>query len=331
MPRRESPAPRPFGPAALAVAACLLIALAGHARPAAAATEAGGPDFVRDVRPLLERSCLPCHAGDTAESGLRLDVRSGAFAGGDGHGPGIVPGESSASAVVRAVRGDAGLERMPPADGGVPALSTDEVAILTAWVDAGAAWPDGADSGAIADRRDHWAFRPVVRPDPPAVALAAWPRNDVDRFILARLEAEGLHPAAEADRLTWLRRVTLDLTGLPPSPEETDAFLADTAADAFERVVDRLLASPRHGERMAQHWLDVVRYADTHGYEVNTERPNAWPYRDWVIGAFNAGMPFDEFVHRQIAGDAVGDDAATGFLVTAAVLLPGQKIGRAHV
>ena len=140
----------------------------------------------------------------------------------------------------------------------------------------------------------------------------------------ARLEAEGLSPTPDADRGQWLRRVTLDLTGLPPTPEEIDAFLADEAPGAHERVVDRLLASPRHGERMAQHWLDVVRYADTHGYEVNTERANAWPYRDWVVAAFNADMPYDTFVRRQLAGDADRDDAATGFLVTAAVLLPGQ-------
>ncbi|MFM7075678.1 MAG: PSD1 and planctomycete cytochrome C domain-containing protein [Planctomycetaceae bacterium] len=301
--------------AALAVAAAWSLAAASHG---------AGPDFVRDIRPLLERSCARCHAGEAAESGLRLDVRSAAFAGGDGHGPGIVPGDPEASALVHAVRGDAGLERMPPADAGVPAFSADEVALVAAWIAAGAEWPAGADTGTVADRRDHWAFRPVVRPQPPGVADATWPRNDVDRFILARLEAEGLRPAAEADRTTWLRRVTFDLTGLPPSPEEIDAFLADTSPGAFERVVDRLLASPRHGERMATHWLDVVRYADTHGYEVNTERPNAWPYRDWVVAAFNAGMPYDRFVRRQLAGDTDGDDAATGFLVTAAVLLPGQ-------
>lgn len=172
----------------------------------------------------------------------------------------------------------------------------------------------------------HRAFQPVVRPVPPALppALAFRARGDIDRFVLATLARAGLSPAPETDRLTWLRRVTFDLTGLPPAFVDIEAFLADTGSDAHERVVDRLLASPRYGERWAQHWLDVVRYADTHGFEVNTERPNAWPYRDYVIRAFNADLPYDRFVREQIAGDLLGEDAATGFLVTASVLLPGQ-------
>jgi hypothetical protein len=170
----------------------------------------------------------------------------------------------------------------------------------------------------------HWAFQRVVRPDPPQATRADWTRSDIDRFVLARLESEGLAPAPESDRTSWLRRVSFDLVGLPPSPEEVERFAGDGRADAFERVVDELLASPRHGERWAQHWLDVVRYADTHGFEVNTERPHAWPYRDYVIRAFNSDTPYDRFVREQIAGDALGEDAATGFLVTASVLLPGQ-------
>ena len=175
-----------------------------------------------------------------------------------------------------------------------------------------------------ADAHDHWSFQPVTRPPPPPVHLASWPRNQVDRFILARLEQEGLRPSPEADRLTWLRRASLDLTGLPPAPEQIRAFVDDRRPDAYERVVDSLLASPRYGERWAQHWLDVVRYADTHGFEVNTERPNAWPYRDYVIEAFNRNLPYDRFIREQLAGDALEQDAATGFLVTASVLLPGQ-------
>jgi len=282
------------------------------------------PDFVRDIRPLLERSCLGCHSGEAAKSGLRLDIRAEAFRGGDGHGAAIVAGKAAESPLVRFARGDEPEMQMPPADANVPSLSQNEVTTLAAWIDAGALWPEGIDRASLVDRRDHWAFQGVVRPAPPAVGDGAWPRNDIDRFILGRLEAEGLFPAPEADRGQWHRRVTLDLTGLPPTPEEIDAFLADEAPGSHERVVDRLLASPRHGERMAQHWLDVVRYADTHGYEVNTERANAWPYRDWVVAAFNADMPYDTFVRRQLAGDADRDDAATGFLVTAAVLLPGQ-------
>ena len=282
------------------------------------------PDFVRDIRPLLERSCLGCHSGEAAKSGLRLDIRTEAFRGGDGHGAAIVAGKAAESPLVRFARGDEPEMQMPPADATVPPLSQNEITTLAAWIDAGALWPEGIDRASLVDRRDHWAFRAIQRPAPPAVRDTTWPRNDIDRFILARLEAEGLFPSPEADRAQWLRRVTLDLTGLPPTPDEIDAFLADEAPGGHERVVDRLLTSPRHGERMAQHWLDVVRYADTHGYEVNTERANAWPYRDWVVAAFNADMPYDTFVRRQLAGDADRDDAATGFLVTAAVLLPGQ-------
>ncbi len=186
----------------------------------------------------------------------------------------------------------------------------------------GLAWGAGPQPG-TSTNQGAW-FSPPVRPAVPRARDAAWVRTPIDAFVLARLEAAGLRPSAEATRATWLRRVSLDLTGLPPTPEETRDFLNDSRADAFERVVDRLLGSPRYGERWAQHWLDVVRYADTHGFEVNTERPTAWPYRDWVIGALNRDLPFDRFVREQIAGDSLGSDAATGFLVTASVLLPGQ-------
>ncbi len=171
---------------------------------------------------------------------------------------------------------------------------------------------------------EHWSFKPVEHPVPPATVNREWPRNDVDRFILARLEKEGLRPAPETDRVRWLRRVSFDLIGLPTTPEQVAAFVQDRRSDAYERVVDELLNSPRYGERWAQHWLDVVRYADTHGFEVNTERPHAWPYRDYVIRAFNQDTPYDRFIREQIVGDALGEDAATGFLLTASVLLPGQ-------
>ncbi|MCH5374866.1 MAG: DUF1549 and DUF1553 domain-containing protein, partial [Planctomycetes bacterium] len=163
-----------------------------------------------------------------------------------------------------------------------------------------------------------------TNPTPPQTRDADWPRHPIDQFVLARLEQAGLRPACPADRVTWLRRVSLDLTGLPPTPQQAADFVHDASPNAFERVVDRLLGSPRYGERWAQHWLDVVRYADTHGFEVNTERPNAWPYRDYVIRAFNDDTPYDRFVREQIVGDAMAQDAATGFLVTASVLLPGQ-------
>ena len=203
-------------------------------------------------------------------------------------------------------------------------LAAADVATLTRWVDSGAPWPDGVDRVKPEEPRDHWAFRPPSQHVPPDTADKSWPRNGIDRFILARLEKEHLRPAPEADRSTWMRRASLDLTGLPPSPGQLAAFNADARLDAYERVVEALLASPRYGERWAQHWLDLVRYADTHGFEVNTERPNAWPYRDYVIETFNADTPYDRFVREQIVGDSLGRDAATGFLVTASVLLPGQ-------
>lgn len=284
----------------------------------------GPPEFVRDIQPLLVQHCYPCHAGEAAESGLRLDIKSEAFRGGDGHGPAIVPGEPMASPLVRFARGDEPGFEMPPLEAEVPSLNDAERALLTAWVAAGADWPDGVDTATLVDRRDHWAFRRVSRPAVPVVSESDWPRGPIDAFILARLEASGLSPSPEADRRTWIRRVTLDLTGLPPTIEEVQAFVADAADGAHERVVDRLLASPRYGERYAQHWLDTVRYADTHGYEVNTERANAWPYRDWVIAALNADLSYDRFVREQLVGDAYGVDEATGFLVTAAVLFPGQ-------
>ena len=281
-------------------------------------------DFARDVRPLLEVHCYQCHGAEKQKSGLRLDVKSAAFRGGSGHAPNIVPGNPEASPLFRFVAGKDPELKMPPKGAG---LSSEEVATIEGWIASGAPWPDGIDTAKIEDKRDHWAFEPISSPPVPRPRLAAWVRDDLDAFILRGLEAKSLSPSAEAAPRTWLRRVTFDLTGLPPTPDETRAFLAAVAVEeesAYEAVVDRLLDSPRHGERWAQHWLDVVRYADTHGFEVNTERPHAWPYRDYVIEALNADLPYDQFVREQLAGDALGADAATGFLVTAAALLPGQ-------
>ena len=285
---------------------------------------ATSPDFVRDIRPLLDKHCSACHAGDQAKSGLRFDLKAAAFKGGDGWGPAIVPGKADESPLVQFARGDDPDMRMPPKESDVPPMATADVARLVEWVNSGAVWPDGVDTVTAADKTDHWSFKPVRRPPVPSVRDAAWPRNDIDRFILAGLEAEGLKPSPEADRRTWLRRASFDLTGLPPNPEEVDRFTADQSPAAHERVIEQLLASPRYGERYAQHWLDVVRYADTHGYEVNTERPNAWPYRDYCVATFNADLPYDRFVREQIAGGEPGKEASTGFLVTAAVLLPSQ-------
>lgn len=285
------------------------------------AVEASAVDFVNDVRPILQQHCWSCHGPENQKSGLRLDIKSEAFKGGELYGPSIVAEKAGESPLVQFISdADADLVMPPEGEG----LSAEEIATLRRWIAEGAHWPDGVDLAQVEDRTDHWSFKPLTDPAVPVTADGAWPRNDVDRFILARLEDEGLQPASEADRVTWLRRVSFDLTGLPPTPEQVRAFLEDERSDAYERVVDELLASPRHGERWGQHWLDVVRYADTHGFEVNTEQPHAWPYRDYVIRAFNEDMPYDQFVREQIAGDVWEEDAATGFLVTASVLLPGQ-------
>jgi hypothetical protein len=269
-------------------------------------------DFVREVRPLLEQHCYECHGEKKQKSGLRLDVRSAAFKGGDEQGASLVPGKAKDSPLIKLVSSTDPDVRMPPKGAG---LSAGEIATLTQWVNEGAVWPDGVDRIQLADRLDHWSFKPLTVP----------PGNhSIDSFIAAKLKENGLARSPEADRVTWLRRVTFDLLGLPPAPGQVAAFVKDQRPDAHARVVDELLQSPRYGERWAQHWLDVVRYADTHGFEVNTERPNAWPYRDYVIRAFNRDTPYDRFVREQIVGDALGEDAATGFLITASVLLPGQ-------
>ncbi len=278
-------------------------------------------DFVLDVRPIFQNRCYSCHSAAKQKSGLRLDIKSEAFKGGENHGPSIVSNHPTDSPLLELVTSKDPDERMPPEGDG---LSEAEIAVLTRWIKEGANWPDGVDLAKLEDRRDHWSFKPIQNPQPPTVNAISWPRSDLDRFILNRLEQVDLHPAAEATRVAWLRRVSFDLTGLPPTPEQVDSFLNDHRDDAYERVVDDLLKSQRYGERWAQHWLDVVRYADTHGFEVNTERPNAWPYRDYVIDAFNRDTPYNDFIRQQIAGDTLGYDAATGFLITASVLLPGQ-------
>ncbi|MCU0713685.1 MAG: PSD1 and planctomycete cytochrome C domain-containing protein [Pirellula sp.] len=293
------------------------------------AQDATDVDFVRDVRPILERHCYDCHSGDQPSSSLRVDHKASAFSGGELFGKKIIQTGSGDSLIIEFVSNPKHEMRMPP-EGEM--LSQLEIDVLKKWIDQGAIWPDGVDQVEIADPREHWSFKPLksiadlisingstIDPDNPM-----WPRSPIDLFIQKKLIDTGLKPNDEATRRDWLRRVTLDLTGLPPSFEEISAFETSNEVDAYEQVVDRLLASPRYGERAAQHWLDVVRYADTHGFEVNTERPNAWPYRDYIIKAFNHDTPYDSFVHQQLTGDTDGYDAATGFLVTASVLLPGQ-------
>lgn len=276
-------------------------------------------DFVREVRPIFEKHCYECHGEKKQKSGLRLDIKSQALKGGDKHAPDIQAGDAAKSSLIHFITTTDEDEVMPPKG----KLTSNDIETLTRWINEGAHWPDGVDLAKLEDRRDHWAFKPLSRNggfQPPG-ALEKRPSLIIDAFIDAKLTETGLHRSPPADPVTWLRRVTIDLTGLPPTPEEVTAFLKSNDHAA---VVERLLASPRYGEHWAQHWLDVVRYADTHGFEVNTERPNAWPYRDYVIRAFNNDTPYDRFIKEQIVGDAMGEDAATGFLVTASVLLPGQ-------
>ena len=286
----------------------LMLASGAHADPV---------DFARDVRPIFQKHCTECHGEKKQKSGLRLDVRAAAMKGGDTHGASIIAGKAQESPLLKLITSTDKDERMPPKGEGLPA---SEIATLTRWISEGAAWPDGVDIVKLHDKRDHWSFKPL------AVADGA---HSIDAFIDAKLAENGLHRSPPADPVSLIRRLSFDLTGLPPTPEETAQFLrefgaGENADKVIERTADRLLASPRYGERWAQHWLDVVRYADTHGFEVNTERPNAWPYRDYVIRAFNGDTPYDRFIKEQIVGDAMGEDAATGFLVTASVLLPGQ-------
>jgi hypothetical protein len=294
--------------------ATLLIALVAASCPARGDEPI---DFARDVEPLLAARCFPCHAAEEHKGGLRLDTRASLLKGGDG-GPAIEVGDGAASYLIEKVSGE-DPSPMPPKGKGEP-LTEAEVARLRAWIDQGAKWEAPAlttERAAHLVGRQHWAFRAPKRPQVPLVNEDNWARNPIDRFILARIESEGLAPAAEADRPTLIRRLSLDLTGLPPSPEEIDAFLADERADAYERLVDRLLASPAYGERWGRRWLDLARYADTNGYEKDRER-SIWPYRDWVIQAINADMPFDRFTIEQVAGDLLpgatrDQKIATGF------------------
>jgi hypothetical protein len=284
--------------------------------PAARAADAPKPvDFSRDVQPILARSCVSCHGAHKQRGGLRLDVAAAARAGGD-TGPVITAGDAAGSRLVRLVSGTDPELKMPP--GRRPPLTAAEVALLRAWIDQGAKWPASETADARAVKSNHWAFQPVRRPDLPAVANRAWPRTALDLFVLARLEKERLAPAPEADRATLLRRLSLDLLGLPPTPEEIAAFERDAGADAYERQVERLLASPHYGERWGRHWLDLARYADSDGYEKDGGRPWAWRYRHWVIDALNRDLPYDQFVVEQLAGDLLPgatteQRVATGF------------------
>jgi hypothetical protein len=259
-----------------------------------AAFAAHGSDalqFNRDIRPILSDKCFASHGPEAAsrEGGFRLDQRESAVGEADSGSIPVVPGDPTASELIVRITSDDESLRMPPADSH-KTLTPEEIETLRRWIAQGAEW------------QQHWSFTSPVRPDLPAVQHENWPRGPIDRFIVARLEQEKLTPATESDRTTLLRRVTLDLTGLPPTPAEVDAFLADNRPDAYERAVDKLLASPRYGEHMARFWLDAARYGDTHGLHLDNYR-EMWPYRDWVVKAFNRNLPFDDFIVEHLAGD----------------------------
>ena len=283
-------------------------------------------DFEKTVRPILQQHCSECHGAKTQKSGLRLDARHGFIKGGDS-GPVIVVGKSTESELVHRIVSTSSDDKMPPEG---PALSQNEIELIQRWIDAGADWPetDYDREAAVDPRLKHWSFQPlrtVTVPDASEIeAVPGRKLNEMDRFVLAKLREHGLNFNAPADRRTLIRRATLDMSGLPATPDRIAQFVNDKSPNAWSVLVEELLASPHYGERWAQHWLDVIRYADTHGFEVNTPRENAWHYRDYVISALNEDKPYDQFVREQIAGDVFHTDAATGFMVASAVLLPGQ-------
>ncbi len=290
------------------MAAVLLVLLSGEdltrgAEPAV--------DFARDVRPLLQAHCWDCHGPDTRESGLRLDRRGSALAGGDA-GQVILPGDPEASPLLRRILSEDDTERMPP-DG--DPLSGEQIEVFRRWIAEGAPWPANVDEPDAPS--EHWAFRPVVRREPPEVQHAEQVWTPIDGFVLKGLETAGVTPSAVADRYTLIKRLYYDLLGLPPEPDAVDRFVQSDDSQAYEQLVDELLRSPHFGERWGRHWLDMARYADSDGYEKDHPRYNAWKYRDWVIQAVNDDMPFDQFTLEQLAGDLLPEPSLDRQLATA--------------
>ncbi|MCC6492782.1 MAG: DUF1553 domain-containing protein [Pirellulales bacterium] len=280
---------------AVALSCIASLAAWAHGAMADGGSAGSAPSYNRDVRPILAENCFRCHGPDANErqAELRLDTAEGALAETSSGAPAVVPGHPEESELVRRISSTDEREVMPPPDSG-KRLVEQQRQLLRAWISEGAAY------------EKHWSFISPHQPATPSVASDVWCRNAIDRFILKRLADAGLSPSPEADRRTLIRRVSFDLAGLPPTIAEVDAFLADESPQAYERIVDRLLASPRYGERMAVDWLDLARYADTDGYEKDSHR-QMWPYRDWVIAAFNSNMPFDQFTIEQLAGDLLPD------------------------
>ena len=272
-----------------------------------ASSSSRAADFKSQIEPLLIKRCSECHGADSQKAKFRIDLKADAFKGGKSGKPGITPTNSSQSSIYQRITSSDPDEVMPPKG---PKLTPQEIALIKVWIDQGAPWQE-------VDPRSHWSFIKPQRPSPPATRNQAWSRTDIDRFILAKLESENLKPAPEADKATLIRRLSLDLIGLPPTVQEIEAFNRDHSPLAYERLVDRLLSSPHHGEHAARAWLDLARYADSNGYQVDLSR-SIWPYRDWVIQALNRNMRFDQFTIEQLAGDLLPNATldqriATGF------------------
>jgi hypothetical protein len=303
--------------------------------------QAAPVDFVREVRPIFEKHCYECHGAQKQKSGFRLDVKQEAFTSGDGHAPNLLAGKSTESPLYRFISGMDEKLQMPPKAKGT-SLNEVEIATIKQWLDEGAAWPDGIDTAKVEDRMDWWAFKPLASPGVPrwnAAAPSSTSRNEIDAFIQARLREYHTTPAPEADARTLIRRLSYDLIGLPPAPEEVEAFEREQSSpDAAERegsykaLVDRLLSSPRHGERWARHWLDLAHYGETHGYDKDKLRLNAWPYRDYVIRAFNEDRPYARFVQEQIAGDVLYPGTVDGIVALGFIAAgPWDLIGHMEV
>lgn len=305
--------------------AALMVASPAMAAEPPAPTPEQVKFFETKVRPVLVEHCYRCHGPDKQRSDLRVDSLEGLLEGGVA-GPAIVAGDPGQSLLIEAINHTGDL-KMPPKE----KLADRQIADLTEWVRMGAPFPLPPNGESpSAKGRDFWSFKPPADPPVPAVKNTTWPTSDLDRFVLAGLESKGLRPAPAADKRTLIRRATFDLTGLPPTPEEVEAFLADTSAEAFARLVDRLLASPAYGERWGRHWLDVARYADSNGLDENVAYGNAWRYRDYVVNAFNRDKPYDQFLLEQIAGDLLPptDDLATKHerLIATGFLALGPKV-----
>ena len=266
-------------------------------------------DFDADVLPILNDRCVDCHSPEDPEAGFRILSRRSLLRGGESGEPAIIPAKSEDSFLIKVVAGLDPHLKMPPEG---PRLTGQQIAVLRAWIDQGLKMPEGdtADDA----RTDHWSFQPVGNPAPPQLS-ADFATSAIDAFILKKLQEQKLSPSPRADRRTLIRRLFLVMLGLPPTPEQVDEFVNDDTPDAWKNLVEQVLESPHYGERWARHWLDLIRFGETHGFETNRERPNAWHYRDWVINALNSDKPYDDFIRQQIAGDAFGEPIGTGFLV----------------